>query len=214
MNLLTIIVIAIGLSMDAFAVAITTGATYKKYGPPEVLHIEQVEKPIPKNNEVLVKVCATTVHVGDTIMRKGKHPDSKLFTIAVHFMMGLRKPRTNILGMELAGEIEAVGKDVTKFKPGDQVFASTFHEKYGGYAEYKCLSENGYIALKPKNISLFIEKEQHDQWGQGNLSYRLNTKKRVNLSLSLGIWEPKVISYEAQKKQQKPMIAPAMGPVA
>ena len=126
---------------------------YTKYGPPEVLQLKEVEKPIPKDNEVLVKIYATTVHVGDTILRKGKHPDSKFYTIMLHFMVGLRKPKRNILGMELAGEIEAIGKDVKLFKKGDQVFGSTFGVKLGAYAEYKCLPEDGILAIKPTNMS-------------------------------------------------------------
>ena len=126
---------------------------YTKYGPPEVLQLKEVEKPIPKDNEVLVKIYATTVHVGDTILRKGKHPDSKFYTIMLHFMVGLRKPKRNVLGMELAGEIEAIGKDVKLFKKGDQVFGSTFGVKLGAYAEYKCLPEDGILAIKPTNMS-------------------------------------------------------------
>jgi len=126
---------------------------YKKYGPPDVLQLKEVEKPTPKENEVLVKIHATTVHVGDTILRKGKHPDSKLFTVMLHMTLGIRKPRRNILGMEISGEIEAIGEDVKLFKKGDQVFASTFGEKLGGYAEYKCMPENGIVAIKPTNMS-------------------------------------------------------------
>jgi len=126
---------------------------YTKYGPPDVLQLKEVEKPTPKENEVLVKIYATTVHVGDTILRKGKHPDSKFYTIMLHFMVGLRKPKRHILGMELAGEIEAVGKNVKLFKVGDQVFASTFGVKLGAYAEYKCLPEDGILAIKPANMS-------------------------------------------------------------
>ena len=126
---------------------------YTKYGPPEVLKIKEVEKPIPLDNEVLIKVYATTVHVGDTILRKGKHPDSKFYTVFLHFAVGLRKPRRQILGMELAGVIEEVGKEVTLFKKGDEVLASTFSAKMGAYAEYKCLPEDGLIALKPANIT-------------------------------------------------------------
>ncbi len=126
---------------------------YTKYGPPDVLQLKEVEKPTPKENEVLVKIYATTVHVGDTILRRGKHPDSKFYSIMMHFVVGFRKPKRTILGMELAGEIEAVGKDVTLFKKGDQVLASTFSTKFGAYAEYKCLPEDGLIVIKPANIT-------------------------------------------------------------
>ena len=126
---------------------------YEEYGPPEVLHLEEVEKPSPNENEVLIKIHATTVHVGDTIMRRGKHPDSTFYTVMMHLMLGIFRPRNNILGMELAGEIEKIGDDVTLFKKGDQVFASTVGEKRGAYAEYKCLLDDGILALKPKNLT-------------------------------------------------------------
>ena len=126
---------------------------YTKYGPPDVLQLKEVEKPTPKDNEVLVKIHATTVHVGDTILRRGKHPDSKFFTVMLHIMVGLRKPKRPVLGMELAGETEAVGENVKLFKKGDQVFASTFNERLGAYAEYKCLPEDGMITIKPVNMS-------------------------------------------------------------
>ncbi|MHA2287936.1 MAG: NAD(P)-dependent alcohol dehydrogenase [Promethearchaeota archaeon] len=126
---------------------------YTKYGPPEVLQIKEIEKPIPKANEVLIKIHTTSVHRGDTILRRGKHPDSKIFTVGLHLAMGLRKPKRSILGMELAGEVEEVGRDVKKFKKGDKIFASTFGEKMGAYAEYKCMPEDGIIAIKPSNLT-------------------------------------------------------------
>jgi NADPH:quinone reductase-like Zn-dependent oxidoreductase len=126
---------------------------YEKYGPPEVLTLREIEKPTPKENEVLVKIEATTVTIGDVIMRSGKHPDSQFQTIMLHLVLGLRKPRRPILGMELAGEIESAGRAVTQFKQGDQVLASTFGVKFGGYAEYKCLPEDGVLVMKPANIS-------------------------------------------------------------
>lgn len=126
---------------------------YEKYGPPEVLQIKEIAKPSPKENEVLVKIRATTVTIGDVIMRSGRHPDSQFQTIMLHLVLGFRKPRRPILGMELAGDIEAIGKRVTRFKKGDPVLASTFGVKFGGYAEYKCLPEDGVIVMKPVNLS-------------------------------------------------------------
>ncbi len=92
---------------------------YTEYGPPDVLQLKEVAKPTPKDNEMLVRVYATTVSSGVLWARSGKHPDSKLFTLAVRIMFGLRKPKKTILGYELAGEVESVGKDVKLFKKGD-----------------------------------------------------------------------------------------------
>jgi len=111
---------------------------YTKFGPPDVLHLQEVESPTPKANEVLIKIYATTVVKEDPDMR------------ASPGFNGLLKPRHPILGQELAGEIESIGKDVTRFKPGDQVFG---FDMFGAYAEYKCMPENGALAIKPANIS-------------------------------------------------------------
>jgi NADPH:quinone reductase-like Zn-dependent oxidoreductase len=126
-----------------------------KYGPPEVLEFRDIQKPIPKDNEILVKIYATTVTIGDVIIRSGRHPDSKFYSLMLHLVFGLLKPnpKRSILGMELAGKVESIGKDVTKFGIGDKVFASTFSLKFGGYAEYKCFPENSMIAAKPENLS-------------------------------------------------------------
>ncbi len=126
---------------------------YTKYGPPDVLQLKEVEKPAPKDNEVLVKVYATTVTIGDTIMRSLKIPVPGWQRLLSRLYLGIRKPKRSILGMELAGEIESVGQDVTRFKKGDQVFASTFGVNFGGYAEYKCLPEDGVLAIKPANLT-------------------------------------------------------------
>jgi NADPH:quinone reductase-like Zn-dependent oxidoreductase len=126
---------------------------YREYGPPEVLRMQEVEKPAPRDREVLVKVHATTVTIGDTIMRDLDMPLHGLKRLLARIYLGYNKPKRPILGMELAGEVESVGRKVTRFKPGDPVFASTFAVNFGGYAEYKCLPEKGVIALKPANLT-------------------------------------------------------------
>ena len=147
-----------------------------KYGSPEVLQIREVEKPSPKGNEVLIKINATTVHIGDTKVRRlmpglGTVTDF-FFKPVMRIMMGFKGPRKKILGMELAGDIEAVGKDVTLFKIGDPVFASTGFN-FGAYAQYCCLPESGILAIKPVNMSY----EEAAPVSNGGLTALYNLRK-------------------------------------
>jgi NADPH:quinone reductase-like Zn-dependent oxidoreductase len=125
-----------------------------KYGPPEVLQPKEVQKPTPKDNEALIKIHATAVTASDIFIRGSRIPI--WFWIPMRLAIGLTKPRKSIIGLVLAGEIESVGKDIRRFKPGDQVFGLTGF-RLGAYAEYKCMKEtdskHGCLALKPRNIS-------------------------------------------------------------
>ena len=121
-----------------------------RYGPPEVLQLREVQKPTPKDNEVLIRVHAATVTMGDCELRSLRLPLT--WRIFARIGFGFRAPRKKILGQDLAGEIESVGNNVTQFKTGDQVFANTgLH--LGAYAEYDCLPAKGLIATKPANMS-------------------------------------------------------------
>ncbi len=120
-------------------------AVYTKYGSPDVLQIKEVEKPAPKENEILLKMEATTVTATETTFRKGKPYFSRLFT-------GLLKPKITMLGEELSGEVEDTGENVKKFKKGDKIFG-TAGPGFGANAEYICIPEKGVLAIKPVNLS-------------------------------------------------------------
>lgn len=123
---------------------------WTKYGPPDVLQLEEVEKPLPGDADVLIRICATNVFPGDCEMRRfDVHPS---LWLPIRLYMGIRKPRVKILGQELAGEIESVGSAVTQFKKGDKVLACT-GMKFGSYAEYACLPDHYVLALKPNNVN-------------------------------------------------------------
>ena len=120
-------------------------AVYTRYGFPEVLRIREVAKPVPKNNEVLIRIKATAVSSGDVRLRKAD-------PFAVRLFFGLLKPKTSILGSVFSGEVESIGKQVSRFKAGDQVFGHT-DMTFGAYAEYVSLPESGSLGLKPPDIS-------------------------------------------------------------
>lgn len=133
-----------------------------KYGPPEVLKLKEVDKPILKDNEVLIKIHATAVTASDCIIRgfnmpgDPKFPMKQIMGLMMKLYVGFTKPRKQILGLVLSGEIESHGKDIKRFKTGDKVYSMTGYS-FGGYAEYKCMKEieskNGCLAIKPSNMS-------------------------------------------------------------
>ena len=122
-----------------------TAAVYANYGSPEVLQLQEVAKPEPQANEILVKIHATGVSSGDCRLRRAD-------PFAVRFFFGLFKPRKKVLGGVFAGTVERVGASVQKFKVGDEVFGSTGMQ-FGAYAAYKCLPETAVLALKPAHLS-------------------------------------------------------------
>jgi len=128
-----------------------------KYGPPEVLQLKEVEKPVPNDNEVLIKIHAASATVSDSLVRSGKV--NYLLWLPMRIFVGFKRPRRPILGLELAGEVEQIGNNVKRFKIGDNVFAFT-GKRFGAYAEYTCLPEDGVympgdciVALKPSNLT-------------------------------------------------------------
>ena len=123
-----------------------------KYGPPDVLKLKEIETPIPKKNEVRIKIIATTVTASDCIVRGFKISRWSPMGFLMGLIVGFTKPRRSILGLILTGEIDSIGKDVEKFKKGDQIFAYT-DISMGAYAEYVCLPQKGVITLKPANLS-------------------------------------------------------------
>src|SRR5947209_7619191 len=128
---------------------------YDRYGPPDVLHLEEVKRPIPSEDEVLVRIHATTVNRSDCHHREATWRSTLIRLLLSRSLSDCRRPRQSILGNEMAGVVEAVGAAVTEFKVGDEVFGETGWG-FGTHAEYVCMRENGRIADKPHNLS-FVE---------------------------------------------------------
>ena len=147
---------------------------YEKFGPPEVLELREVDKPAPGNNEVLIKVHAAAVNAAECNMRNFVFIPPGLGLMA-RLMLGFKKPKINILGSSLAGEIVELGKDVQSFKVGDQVFGGGV--EFGGYAEYACRPEGGALALKPTNMS--YEEAVTIPYGALTAYYFLHDKARI-----------------------------------
>jgi len=155
---------------------------YTEYGSPNVLKITEIKKPVPKHNEMLVKVYASTVSAGVIWMRKGKFPGSKLLSLLLRLQFGFIKPRCSILGFEFSGVLEYVGKSVTLFKIGDKVFGTTTGLKNGAYADYVCIPEKrkqGVIALMPSEIS-FDEAAALAIGGMTALQILVNARIQTN----------------------------------
>ncbi len=127
---------------------------YEKYGPPNVVAVKDIPTPVARDNEVLVGIAATTVSAGDVRMRAFDVPGNAFVRFMARLFLGIRGPKRKILGMQVAGRVEAAGANVTKFQVGDEIFASTFGTGFGGHAEYKCFPEDSIISLKPSNVSL------------------------------------------------------------
>jgi len=157
-----------------------------KYGPPEVLQVKEVEKPFPKDNEVLIKIFATAVTASDIFIRSSKLPIQ--FVIPMRLTIGLTGPRKSIIGLVLAGEIESIGKNIKRFKTGDQVYGVTGFG-LGAYAEYKCMKEtdsmHGCLAIKPSNIS--FEEATAAAYG-GLLAFQYMEKGNIQLGQNVLVY--------------------------
>lgn len=150
---------------------------YTEYGPPEVLHLKEVPKPVPKDNEILIRIHAVAVTAGDANTR-GFTFIPRGFGMLPRLMFGLTKPRKQILGLNMSGVVEEVGKKVTLFKTGDQVFGST-GSVFGAYAEYVCLAEDGALVIKPSGTS-YEEASTYAFGAQTALYFLRNLGKVTN----------------------------------
>jgi NADPH:quinone reductase-like Zn-dependent oxidoreductase len=127
-------------------------AVCERYGPPEVLRIEEVEGPVPAHDEILVRIHASTVNSSDWYVRSGIPMSPLAVQVPFRFLVGFRRPRRRILGMILSGEVVEAGRSITQFRPGDRVWAFT-KLRFGAYAEYTCLKEDSSVAIGPANVT-------------------------------------------------------------
>lgn len=172
-----------------------------KYGPPEVLVLSDIKKPVPRDNEVLIKIHATSVTASDCIVRGFKLPRWHPLRLMMGLVIGFKKPRNPVLGMVLAGQVESTGKNVKSFNKGDEVFAWTVKSptsmQFGTYAEYKCLAEDSIMTLKPANIS--FEEAAAIPYG-GLLAWYFLKKENIENSPALAeasVGKSKILIYGA-----------------
>lgn len=181
---------------------------YYNYGPPEVLEQKDILKPIPKKDELLIKVYASSVSAGISYLRMGEVPGNKLFTFILRLQFGINKPKRPILGCEFSGIIEAVGKNVQRFKEGDAVYGTTTGLENGAYGDYVCVPEKrkqGVISHKPAYLS-FAEAAALPVGGMTALQIlqKANLSSKTNLlvygaSGSVGSYAVQIAKYFGAK---------------
>lgn len=179
-------------------------AVYTEYGPPSVLHLKKVEKPVPKNNEILVRVHASTVTSGTIWVRQGRFPGSAIFTLFLRLMFGITKPNRQVLGYEFSGVVEEVGSNVKLFRKGDSVYGTTTGLRNGAYSEYVCVPEvwkQGVVAFKPDGLT-FEEAAALPVGGMTafGLLQKANIKKGDNILIygasgSVGTYSVQIASF-------------------
>ncbi len=165
---------------------------YSRYGAPDVLRIAEIAKPVPAGNEVLIKIHATTVTIGDTRMRSFTVPAAQWLFARLY--LGVLKPKRAIPGMELAGVIKATGEHVTRFQPGDPVFASTFEVGFGGYAEYFRVHHNLTNETDPTQLPAAVVVALY--WQRWRIEEALNVVKRL-LGLAY-FWDGSINAIQTQ----------------
>ncbi len=196
-------------------------AVCTRYEPPEVLQLQDIEKPVPKRDEVLIKIRATTVSSSDCFVRSAIRFAPVAIQIMMRLVPGIAGPRNPILGLVLAGEIEETGKAVTRFRSGDRVCAFTkFH--FGCYAEYTCLRETSAIASAPSNLTyeeaaaipyggpprlIFPQERQHSEWATGSHRRSIRRGGELCRSARQALWG----GGHSGVRQHKPRVGEVFG---